>query len=197
LWRVLIQTIYFPRRFTAGLGIPSAQFVSALAPLGHLAEFEAGETATITVNGRTRTGQIVQRVLLTPMRKEGHWDALVGDFEVVPWCDVLRALGHQYLRAAITKILRDLKGPVPIEDVVGHLMREAAEAASEQLRIRRKVVDRIALRDRPTLNKFQGEIFRLPLDRQVMLLGPPGSGKTTTLIKRLAQKRTPDSADRA
>ena len=26
-----------------------------------------------------------------------------------------------------------------------------------------------------------------------MLFGPPGSGKTTTLIKRLAQKRTPDA----
>lgn len=39
-------------------------------------------------------------------------------------------------------------------------------------------------------NKFQGEIFRLPIDRQVLLFGPPGSGKTTRLIKRLAQKRT-------
>src|SRR5262249_35606831 len=66
-------------------------------------------------------------------------------------------------------------------------------AASVHERVRRKVVDRIALRDRPILNKFQGDIFRLPLDQQVMLFGPPGSGKTTTLIRRLAQKRTPDA----
>src|SRR6266851_2982704 len=64
---------------------------------------------------------------------------------------------------------------------------------SSAARLRRKVVERIELRDRPVMDKFQGEIFRLPLDRQVILFGPPGSGKTTTLIKRLAQKRTPDA----
>ncbi|WP_241001563.1 hypothetical protein, partial [Pseudomonas viridiflava] len=46
----------------------------------------------------------------------------------------------------------------------------------------------MALRDQPILDKFQDEIFRLPLDSQLMIMGPPGTGKTTTLIKRLSQK---------
>jgi UvrD-like helicase C-terminal domain len=191
--RSLVQTIYFPRRWTGGLSLSGAQFVSSFADLGQLAEYESGETATIVVNGRSRTGRILKRALLTPKRKEGQWDALVSDFGVVPWGDVLRLLGYESLREAVAAIVRHLKGPVPVEDVVGQLMREAADAASQQLRIRRKVLDRIALRDRPILDKFQGQIFRLPLDRQVILFGPPGSGKTTTLIKRLAQKRTPEA----
>src|SRR4029079_3368415 len=46
----------------------------------------------------------------------------------------------------------------------------------------------MALRDQPLLDQYQDEIFRLPLDTRSVILGPPGTGKTTTLIKRLGQK---------
>ena len=110
----------------------------------------------------------------------------------MPWGDVLRLFDREYLRDAIAAIIRDLRGPVSVEDVVGQLMREAAGSASERLRSKAQVVDRIAARQ-TNLDKFQGQIFRLPLDRQVLLFGPPGSGKTTTLVKRLAQKRTSEA----
>ncbi len=51
-----------------------------------------------------------------------------------------------------------------------------------------KIIDKIALRDRPLLDEYQDAIFRLPIDTQVAILGPPGTGKTTTLIKRLGLK---------
>src|SRR5690606_19858644 len=44
------------------------------------------------------------------------------------------------------------------------------------------------LRDQPVLDQYQDEIFRLPLDKRLLILGPPGTGKTTTLIRRLGQK---------
>jgi transposase len=38
------------------------------------------------------------------------------------------------------------------------------------------------------LDQYQDEIFRLPLRKQLFILGPAGTGKTTTLIRRLGQK---------
>ncbi len=131
--------------------------------------------------------------MFNPTLHDGLWDALVKKFEAMPWGDVLEMLRHESLRQALEEIKRGRIGPLADEDILGSLLQEAANVEFERQRIRRKVVDRIALRDQPILDKFQGEIFRLSLDRQVMLFGPPGSGKTTTLIKRLAQKRTPDA----
>jgi hypothetical protein len=189
------ETYYLARGSTCGFlsKVPGALFISSLSGLGSIAEFDAGETAEITVNGHSRKGRILKKTVLSPKLQEALWDAVVANFEIAGVGTVPEMLRSDSLRKAIQSIAARLAGPEVADDVVGRLMKQIADVQAERSRTRRKVVDRIALRDQPILNKFQGEIFRLPLDRQVVLFGPPGSGKTTTLIKRLAQKRTPEA----
>lgn len=183
------QTLYFARLSAAGLNdaVKGAHFVTSLDDLGHLAEHEAGETVTLDVRNRERTARILKRTVWSPREQSGGWDALVDDFESTPWGALHQLLKQDSLRQAL-KLLRE--GDVSAEDILGQILQQAADAQSDRQRNRRRTIDRIALRDRPILNKFQGAIFRLPLNKQVMLFGPPGSGKTTTLIRRLSQKRT-------
>jgi UvrD-like helicase C-terminal domain len=189
------QTYYFARRSAAGLtkAIKNASFVASGAALGALAEYEGGEVATVEINGNERRGRVLKRVVLSPQMREGLWDAVLANFEIKAWGEIFELLRAESLRLGLDGLRRRISGPAEVDDIVGRLLAEAAEADAERGRLRRKVVERIALRDRPVLDKYQGEIFRLPLDRQVVLFGPPGSGKTTTLIKRLAQKRTADA----
>lgn len=49
------------------------------------------------------------------------------------------------------------------------------------------------LRDLAILDEYQDEISRLPLDTHLVLLGPPGTGKTTTLISPYCIEATLDA----
>jgi hypothetical protein len=183
-------TYYFARRSAAGMttAIEKAAFVPSGGRLGALAEYEAGETATIEINGIARKARVLKRVVLSPQLREGLWDAILANFETEDWGQIIELLRAESLRQGLDVLKRRVSGPTEAEDIVGRLLAEAADAEAERGRLRRKVVERISLRDQPILDRFQGEIFRLPLDRRVMLFGPPGSGKTTTLIKRLPRR---------
>src|SRR5690606_987487 len=42
--------------------------------------------------------------------------------------------------------------------------------------------EKLELRVASLLDKVQGEIFRLPIDSRIAVMGPPGTGKTTTMV---------------
>jgi len=102
------------------------------------------------------------------------------------------AVSLDSLRRFLEEAARLVEAGGDIPDVLGALLQQRAEADLVRDRLKRRVIDRMSLRDEPILDRYQGEVFRLPIDRRLVLLGPPGTGKTTTLIRRLAQKRTPE-----
>ena len=68
------------------------------------------------------------------------------------------------------------------------LLKEEIEIDNVRKGLRRSIITKMDLRDQPILDQYQDEIFRLPLDSRLLILGAPGTGKTTTLIRRLGQK---------
>lgn len=76
-------------------------------------------------------------------------------------------------------------------DVDSYLAEIKAEQNSVEGKIKnltQNIRSGMNLRSQASLDEKQDEIFRLPIDKQLIILGPPGTGKTTTIIKRLGKK---------
>lgn len=151
--------------------------------LGALAEYEPGEEVEIEFSDRIETMRVIERALVQPQRPAGKWDSVYGSIETEEWSDTPASLRELLVEIPLaTDELSDIYGEIESEEA------QAIEAASKRDGGRRDSLRALSLRDQAVLDKFQGRIFRLPLSQRIFLSGPAGTGKTTTLIKRLAQK---------
>lgn len=154
--------------------------------IGRLAEREPGDEYTVPLKNGLITYTVIERVRLRPSLSSEGWDGRNDQIErddgLVATLDSLRVYLSQVLP------------PEQVEDLLATIDAEAGQAAAVREGLQRAVRDRMSLRDEAILDKYQGEVFRLPLMRRLMLSGPPGTGKTTTLIKRIAQKSRVEEA---
>lgn len=153
-------------------------FASYGSAIGRLASIPSGEDVNINIGREKLHFEILERITFRPRKDKGEWDSKNTNIE------------NEIDTFTIPSLLKLLSAHLePKEvDIVAAMIREEENNALILKGKKREVIEGMYLRDQPILDKFQDEIFRLPLEENLLILGSPGTGKTTTLIKRLGQK---------
>ena len=137
---------------------------------GELAETPVGEKYEFLVKGQSRLVEVIEIAKFRPELDDKGWDSYEPTFEGKNYKNTIKSL-----RILSETSLEDLlRG-----EIWGKIVKEG---------IHRSVIKKVGLRNQPILDQYQGKIFRLPLASRLLIRGAPGTGKTTTLIKRLSQK---------
>lgn len=144
---------------------------------GRVASLPVGSEFTLP-NGKVV--DVVERAILRPLHQSNGWDSRDSVLE-----------DEKFGVFTVSSLREILDGVLPsgaTGSVLDDLLAEEKEQEAITQGRKRDTIKRMGLRDQPILDQVQDEIFRLSLDTRLMILGPPGTGKTTTLVKRIAQK---------
>lgn len=175
------QKVYYICRATpaSGLDILLASYNS---PAGRLASLPVGDELELP-NGTLL--EVVEKAKLSPIRVNGEWDSKDSTLEAGSFGPIT----VKSMRALVSKVeIERHKGEGFDEALLNRLLAEERDESNVIDGLKRSVIEKMGLRDQPILDQYQDEIFRLPLNRKLIIMGPPGTGKTTTLIRRLGQK---------
>lgn len=166
-----IPEIYFIASGEAPNVTNGLKIASYRAPIGALASWPVGEEGTICTPREEKNFSIECKAIINAKRSPEINSAH-------PWDSKNTIVSHvSHSEVTIRSLLKFVH---EVEN------RENIDQVSEG--INRYAITEFALRSQPILDRTQDRIFRLPTSARIFLSGRPGSGKTTTLIRRLGQK---------
>lgn len=156
---------------------------SYMSPKGRLASFAVGQGDHIILPGGARKAyDVLEKITFKPLDGARGWDSQ----PAIQHRHKLPPRTIQSLRAVLEE---DGFSSEEIE-AFELALRGASEPSAVNITegLQHQTLTAMQLRAAAILDRFQDKIFRLPIDRQIAVLGPPGTGKTTTLVKRLRQR---------
>ncbi|ENW83090.1 hypothetical protein F909_00681 [Acinetobacter sp. ANC 3929] len=151
-------------------------FISYRAPLGRLAALNCGSD----IEFGKQEYYVVRKIKFTPRMIEEIWDCL--EVEVLTEDEKVNLDSFRQLLESLED-----KG-IDVEAYLKQLHEHEQTLSGKLKTLTRNIRSGMSLRSQAALDEYQDNIFRLPINSQRIILGPPGTGKTTTLIKRLGQK---------
>ena len=153
------ETFYISRASVAGMSEVAldGRLAAYGSALGRLAEFDAGDSATIVIDRRKREATVRERVLLRPARREGKWDGLDDQFEFDDF-----KVSIESLRQFLEQIGLPTAPVADIPDQLGLLLQQGAEAKLVRQELRRGVIETwpSAIGRSSTATKVRSSAFR-------------------------------------